>query len=264
MKVDRKDVLAKVSSIKRGKNNYYDSNIFLVPNNISFSLSNDDALVYVWDDKGVQRVYFAASDPNALKSLLETLPPGTGIEMIGSEVNAETENAITSAGFSLFETYARASIYNLKEDVYKNIPDKYQDVKCWDVIQYAEKDHAEDIYNLLYNTFDPFTSHLPTFEEIRADIEKKNIVDVTEDGHVVAFIMFKIQGKKIYIEQIINQGKSLYMHALYMGILEKAMDDGINMAYTWVREGNDRAYALMRRYGYQWEKIRNFAYRKND
>ena len=155
-----------------------------------------------------------------------------------------------------------ASIYNLKEDVYKNIPDKYKDVNIWDIIQYAERKHAQDIYDMLYDTFDPFTSHLPTLDQSVVDIEHRNVVVVTEEDHVAGFIIFKVIGKKVYIEQIINRGKSVYMHALYMGVLEKAMADGINSAYTWVKEDNERACALMRRFGYRWEGIKNFAYRK--
>ena len=258
------DIFSIISSIRKGKKDYYDSNIFSVPKKIECIRTNDKAMVYIWDDKGVKRVYFAANDPEALRPLLAELPAGSGIEIIGKQIKPETEKVITDTGFKLFETYARASIYDLKGDVYKNIPDKYKDVKAWDIIQYAEEQHAEDIYDLLYDTFDPFTSHLPSLDEIKADIDKGNVVVVTEEGHAVAFIIFKVIGKKVYIEQIINRGESVYMHALYMGVLEKAMADGINIAYSWVKEGNARAYALMHRYSYQWEGIKNFAYRKND
>lgn len=256
------DIFTKISSIKRGKKDYYDSNIFFVPEEIDKVVANEHAIVYAWNDKGVERVYFAANDPEALRPLLEEMPPESGIEMIGKQLNHETEAVILDAGYRLFETYDRASIYNLKEDVYKNIPDKYKDVNIWDIIQYAERKHAQDIYDMLYDTFDPFTSHLPTLDQIVVDIEHRNVVVVIENGHVAGFIIFKVIGRKVYIEQIINRGRSVYMHALYMGVLEKAMADGINIAYTWVKEGNERAYALMRRFNYQWEGIKNFAYRK--
>lgn len=256
------DIFSKISSIKLGKKDYYDSNIFFVPEEIDRVIFNEHALVYLWNDKGVRRVYFAANDAEALRPLLEEMPSKSGIEMIGKQLNHETETVILDAGYRLFETYARASIYNLKEDVYKNIPDKYKEIDIWDIIQYAERKHAQDIYDLLYDTFDPFTSHLPSLDQILEDIDRRNVVVVTEDDHVRGFIIFKVIGKKVYIEQIINRGKSVYMHALYMGVLEKAMADGINIAYSWVKEGNERAYALMRRYSYQWEGIKNFAYRK--
>lgn len=256
------DIFSKISLIKRGKRNYYDSNVFSVPEEIDHVIFNEHALVYLWNDKGVRRVYFAANDAEALQPLLKEMPSKSGIEIIGKQLNHETETVILNAGYRLFETYARASIYNLREDVYKNIPDKYKGIDIWDIIQYAERKHAQDIYDLLYDTFDPFTSHLPSLDQILEDIDHRNVVVVIENGHVAGFIIFKVIGRKVYIEQIINRGRSVYMHALYMGVLEKAMADGINIAYTWVKEGNERAYALMRRFNYQWEGIKNFAYRK--
>ena len=127
------DIFSKISSIKRGKKDYYDSNIFFVPEEIDRVIFNEHALVYLWNDKGVRRVYFAANDPEALRLLLEEMPPKSGIEMIGKQLNHETETVILGAGYRLFETYTRASIYNLKEDVYKNIPDKYKDVGICDI-----------------------------------------------------------------------------------------------------------------------------------
>lgn len=256
------EIRTKISELKKKKTGYFDSNIFTMPQEFEDVIIGEDAVVYVFNDKGVKRVYFAACDPKALQAVLAKLPSGSGIEMIGKGIKDETKAAIEEAGFELFETYLRATIPNMKEDIYKNIPDKFKGVDCWGNIQYAEPRHAQEIYDLLYSTFDPFTSHLQSMEELMEDIEQKQFVVATEDDHVFGLMSYEYQGKKLYMEHAINRGPSVYMHSLYFALLEKAIEDGINVAYTWMRIDNDRILAFANRYGYVLEDIRSFAFRK--
>ena len=262
MNTQSAEIRKKVSELKKARDTYYDSNIFTMPDKFENISSNDGAVVYTFDDKGVLRSYFAANDPGALKKLLINLPSQTGIEVIGKTMKSETESAILDSGFELFETYLRATIPDMRNDIYKNLPERFQNVDCWSYIQYAEKKHAQEIYDLLYNTFDPFTSHLQNMEELLEDIEQKQIVVALDEDHVAGLMSYEYQGRKLYMEHAINNGPSIFMHSLYFAILEKAIKDGINVAYTWMRVDNERILRFVNRYGYVLEDTRSFAYRK--
>ena len=65
-----------------------------------------------------------------------------------------------------------------------------------------------------------------------------------------------------YALDMINVGESERMHALYFKVLQDAVDDGINYAYTWMRTDNTRAHAFAGRYGLVDDKMRNFVFEK--
>lgn len=260
----RRSIQKKVSELKKSKKDYFDANIFLVPENITRVEESENGIVYIFTDKGVERVYFAANDPEALRELLEKMPEGSGIEIVSDHVDPVTKEAINKAGFRDFESYVRASVTDLKNNIYANIPDKFKDVDCSQWFRQGAPEDAPAIYEILYDTFSPFTSHLQSMEELMQEIENGTVVVAPKEGPIEGFITYLYQGKKLYIEQTVNRGESIYMHSMYLSVLEKAIEDGINLAYTWVREDNPQSNGLIRRYGYKHEKVKNFAFLKEN
>lgn len=256
------NVFKEASQLRRNKTDFFVSNIYCNPDRIDQIEQNDNALAYGYDDKGVFRVYFAANDADALCDILKKFPKSSGIEIIGAELDERLEKALDDAEFESFAVYLRATIHNMKEDIYKNLPEKYQDVDCWSYVQYAEPEHAQEIYDMLYGTFKPLTSHLQNMDELLEDIKNKQVVVALEDGHVLGFMTYEYQGKKLYMEHAINNGPSILMHAIYMALLEKALEDGINVTYTWMRDDNSRVLAFARRYGYEIDNVKNFVFEK--
>lgn len=256
------NVFGEMSKIRKNKTDFFASNIYGNPPKIDMIEQSGNAIAYGYDDKGVFRVYFAGNNADELNLALKKFPKGSSIEILCDEMDERLERILTEAGFGRYAVYLRETIHNIKEDIYKNIPDKYKNIKCWDYIRYAKPEDAKEIYDLLYHFFRPITSHLQNMDELMEEIKKNQVVVALEDDHVVGLIIYKYQGKKIYIEHIINTGPSVFMHALYMALLEKALADGINVAYTWTRDDNSRALALTKRYGYEIDKIKNFVFEK--
>lgn len=261
---DRKRVREKVSKLKKEKDGYFDSNIFLLQKEITGVEENEHAVAYIFVDKGVQRVFFAANEPEALTQVLQRMPAGSGIEIVSDSLNDTTAEALRSAGFEDFETYVRATVHDLKNEMYANIPEKFSDVEPAEWFRQATPEDAEQIYEILYDTFSPFTSHLQSMDELMAEIEDGKVVAAPKEGPVEGFITYLYQGKKLYIEQTVNRGQSVYMHSMYISVLQKAVEDGINVAYTWVNVDNPQSNGLIRRYGYKHDNVRNFAFLKAD
>lgn len=259
---DHKNILHLASEFRRNKTGYYCSNIFSVPPTVKQYERANGAAAFSIDDKGVERVYFTADNPEDLAAVLERFGEGAGIEIIGKTLDDETRNALEKAGFKSFCVYLRATIPNLKEDIYKNLPERFQGVKCWDYIEYATLDDLDAIYDMLYETFKPLTSHLQDREELKQQILDKRFVVSRTDGEVSGLMSYEYQGRKLYMEHAVNRGASINMHAMYFALLEKAIDDGINTAYTWMRDDNDRVLAFTRRYGYVIEDIKNYVFQK--
>ena len=259
---DYKNILQLASQFRRERTGYYCSNIFSVPETIKRYEKADGAAAFSIDDKGVERVYFAANSPSDLESVLSRFDDGAGIEILGKGLDEETEHALDRAGFKPFAVYLRATIFNMKEDIYKNLPEKYRDVNCQDYREVATQDNLEDIYDLLYSTFKPLTSHLQDREELKQQISENRFIISRTEGKVTGLLSYEYQGRKLYMEHMINKGPSINMHAMYMPVLEKAIEDGINTAYTWMRVDNERAHAFARHYGYVLEDVRNYVFQK--
>lgn len=255
-------ILRKVTTLKKEKTSYYTSNIFGIQDSISNIEENEHAIAFVFLDKTVKRVQFAANDGDSLKEVLERMPVPSGIEYIGNELDEITKKAIVDAGYRFEGDYVRRIIKNLKDDIYVNIPDKFKGVDCESNYRYATQEDAEAIYKMLYETFSPFTSHLVNMEELKEQIDKREVVVAPPEGPITGLLTFWYQGRKLYMEHAINRGESVNMHSMYFSVLEKAAKDGINVCDTWVEINNIPSMKFGNRYGFVNERLHNFAFVK--
>ena len=116
----------------------------------------------------------------------------------------------------------------------------------------------------MYDTFDPRESHIKSLEEIKAMARNHNLKVVTEQGNILTLVAFLFEGKKLYIEQVINRGPKPYMHCLYLSILEEAAREGIHYAYTWVNAENEKGKRLAMRFGHEKEGLKDYIFVKGE
>ena len=89
-----------------------------------------------------------------------------------------------------------------------------------------------------------------------------NIVIHKENGKIVTILTFNVKPKAIYMEHMLNEGKSEYMHMLYYAVLKNNMNKGVLTSDTWIRKTNVRAFNFVRRYGLFPGSLKNFVFCK--
>lgn len=255
-------ILRKITEIRKIRGEKLLNNIYSIPDDIEQFYENENGISFLINDKGVNRVYFISNKPESLHELLEDYPEGTGIEIIGRDLDEAMEVALRESGYEPFEIFLRASNTKLIETYDQRIPEKYEGIDCLQYVQNAETKHADEIYNLLWETFTPLVSHLQDKEQLKEQILQERIVVSKENGVLTALLTYEFQGKKLYMEHAVNHGSGILMHSLYFTTLKKAADVGINYVYTWMREDNVRALGFARRYGIVPDGIKNFIYQK--
>ena len=258
--VDRQYILKKMTEIRKSKTLDFISNIYSIPNHIVQYEENENAIAFLIDDKGVKRAYFSSNDKFSLHCLLKRFPSETGVEIIDYSLGNSIATALQESEYELFAKYLRLTNANLKETYNLHIPNRFKDVNCEKLFKFATEKDMIQIYKLLYSTFKPLTSHLQNMKELQDDIINQRVAVVENNQKIETLLTFKYQGKKLYMEHMINTGRSEYMHALYFYILNKAVNEDIKVVYTWVREDNFRALTFVDRYGLVPDGIKNYVF----
>lgn len=226
----------------------------------------EKSIVFGRKDGAVYRVYFYTAAQGELGYLLSTFPEEAVIDWISIENHepASLFHEFQAAGYRCQAVYERYHIRNLKDDIYTNIPEEFRSLTADTYGRYAEEGEAEEILTLLYNTFDPRESHIKSLEEVRQMAQSHNLKVVLEQGRIITLVAFLFQGKKLYIEQVINKGPRPYMYCLYLSVLEEAVRRGINYAYTWVNAENQKGKRLAIGFGHEKEGLKDYIFVKGD
>ncbi len=226
----------------------------------------EKSIVFGIQDHLVYRVYFYTAAIDELPELLKAYPDEATIDIIARRRDDLTSllEQLVSAGYSRYALFERYHILNLKEGIYTKIPDFFQGQKAMQYGRYATEEDAEEILRLLENAFDHKESHLQDMKRLKHMINNKNVRVISEDSKIVTVVTFWYEGKKEYIEHVVNIGCREYAHALYLSAFEIAVSNGINYAYTWIKSTNRRMQRFGSRFGYEKEDIVDYIYVKGE
>ncbi|MGX8773425.1 MAG: N-acetyltransferase family protein [Bacillota bacterium] len=260
--MDFMTVMRKMTDIKKEKTDYYDSNIYAKIDDVDMYEEADGTMALGVKDRNVLRVSFASNNPETLADVLSRFPSFSGIEVICPEINEKTKSAILSAGYRQKFIYLRGINKNLAETLEEVGRGKYSDVNINDYVQEASVADAEDIYSYIHDVFDDLGDHLETYDEVVEDIKNGRYHINRTDGSLNAIVKSIIEGRKVNMEYIANRGPSVLAHSLYLYALREAAEQGVNVAYNWIREDNDRSIAFHSRFGIVQDGIRNYVFQK--
>ncbi|MCM1157868.1 MAG: GNAT family N-acetyltransferase [Bacteroidales bacterium] len=124
----------------------------------------------------------------------------------------------------------------------------------------AEKDRGR-LREMMDNTFDVFSDHIPTDEELDIWIKNDNIICMRIDGTVVGFIIFEDKGKTSYIRMVCidREHRGNGMGNRLMDIYFRIHQDYKSFT-LWYDMQNTAAYALYHRWGYEKENMYNLIF----
>lgn len=263
---DLTQIKKKMQSIKRQHKKAV-SNYYALSETLLFDVCQTDrTIVFGRQDDLVYRVYFYSAAIDELVDLLKAYPNGATIDILarGRDDFTPVFDKVVLAGYGQHAIFQRYHIPNLKTGIYSRIPADLQGLDTAEYGRYATEEDAEQILQMLQDTFDPKESHLQDLNELKRMIQNKNVRVISEQDKIVTLVTFWQEGKKLYVEHAINTGRREYMHCLYLGVLENALSDGFNYVYTWISSVNERIRRFISRFGYEKEDVEDYIYVKGE
>ena len=220
--------------------------------NACYISDNDKALIFLLKDRDIYRLYFACNDLSALSCLLDTLPSDLKISfeyITKFDMPENLHNLITK--YFIFDTeYQRMR------------------VKCTDLRQFkkysaneietANEDDIQYICEVLNKTFNHYSSHLPSIEELY-DLQKNKQVLVTRNDKslITSFMLFKLNGKSSNFDQLVsidhNALNTMKLLDYYNSVIKLK---NINDSFLWVDVINNKPVVKMHKlFGYNFDGL---------
>ncbi len=232
-------------------------------------LENDKALVFVVQEPFRKRVYFAAADPDACSVLLSQLPENSVLEYICQDNTNPLESVFINGGMERYTSYTRITVTYF-DNPYK-VPEVgrrklLQDMYDPEIGEYAGEEHATQLYQITREIFDEFCDDIFTLEKWREIIKNKECLVYCENGEIIAYFVYRLEGKKFYSNLSVNRGSANYLYNLERRVMEGMWNKGIHTFYSWVKEDNIRAMRrenrMVKRCTKSRHEIYNFIYIK--
>lgn len=225
------------------------------------------ALVFKWNDMGVRRIFFFASDIEELGHILSILPNESVIDFITKDKEA-LQVCFEQAGFKLYLEYGRFYIKPGNAEAEELRHSLEDDEKASEIFnapygELAKESDAEVIDRHLRRVFDHYEAHFYSMDKLKEHIRKGWVWVAREKGEIIAGNLFEIQGKKVYGAYIWNDGGLDVLCSLNHKVSQYLSNLDIQYYYCWMRLSNKRIIRYNMKYnGYVPDGIYDMIYVK--
>lgn len=238
------------------------------------TIYGENSVVFWHDDKGIVRGYFYSSDKEELRKLLGKLPQGCVVDYI-TRTKDKFLDFLSDSGLVLLNEMHRMSSANLTENEKREVERKRQVLKenlyQPKNVRPADLNDLEEIYNKLYEAFDPREGHLPSKPELESYIRNKWVSVYHENKVLRGIEIFKIISNVRYGYLLWNEaGAEGYVslnvcdNDLYNQYLIENHIESIKQkySYAWVDAKNKKARRLIEFQGRKFDGLYDFVFEK--
>lgn len=247
----------KVRELKeKGKKLYSNCyvNIAEISSENSTIISDESIVIFHREAGNIHRGYFYTTDWTDLELALSKYEDPVVIEFVTKKCD-EYDSVMQHMGYT--------NINRLKRLSNVNIGGLFKENERFEIAEYANIADAEQVYQLLWETFDSKISHLPDLCEVKEAINLKQFV-VCKDvsGKIVSVLQEVVSPKKYYFNQVINKGDKIKFHQMIKCCLYQYHQSGGKYAYSWVEEKNIASLKFFGKYGFQPDGMWTIVYSK--
>lgn len=209
-------------------------------------LMSEDSLCVIIHEPSVDRLLFFTVNDLDLVEISNLLGEGYVLDIVSKDSNLYAD-LLTKMGFKQLTKLQRVANKDMMLSILASTREMVLD---FDKSIVAQVQHIEDIYNLLWNTFDTRISHLPDKEELERQIKSMEIrIIEDESGKIVTLYQVSVEPKSYYINQIINKGSKDSFHKMLIDDFKRYCDNGGRYVYAWVETENKASLGLFKKYG---------------
>ena len=232
---------------------------------------NEKAIVFVVQEPNRYRAFFGFEDGDFLSEILLQIPDGTVMEYIFRPKKNPLKKIFENGNMEKYSTYIRSTIcysgnpFSIPEEGRRKLLEQMYEPTFG---EYAEKKDAVELYNLTKKTFDVLCDDVFTLEQWDKIIERKECLLHRENGNIVTFYVWRLEGRKLYSNMVVNEGPANFSYNLERRIFEEMWSKGIRIFYAWyniknkkaLKRGNEKTEELIK----SKEIIYNDIYIKNN
>lgn len=207
-------------------------------------MENEQAIVFIIQERFRKRCFFAYADEEAFVSLLLKVPSNTILEFVSREPTNPLEEVFDRGNMNAYATYIRKTEcyvdnpYQIPGTGRRALLSEMYDPNCG---EYPTMEAAEELDALHRQVFDPLCDDMYTIDEWKEKIDKKEILVYRENGKIMAYYCFCLEGRKLYSNISVNTGNTNILYNMERRIFEEMWDRGIRVYYAWFNEKNDKA-----------------------
>lgn len=213
-----------------------------------------ESVVFLDPDGDVNRVYYGTANPADLEQVLKKVPASLplALDHIGESLPDGVRHALCEAGFTLEATFGRISNYH------------FRDFQGADSATLASSVDQAEILRNIHEDFDLYVDHLPDAGELSRFIENRWVLvnRRPEDGRVSGYLIFEEQGARTLIRSWHSGPGDIPMGGMVLlGQFHNLMaPTNVKSTFGWVNEENTMAIMVYRRFGYEFERMRDFIF----
>jgi len=229
------------------------SNYFGLATGFDYDYQIVDGTIVVRKKEGdFYRLFVLSTDAAELTTILSCLQEEHVINIPSRKPIDDWQAVMKDSGFEYYSTYSRycnTKIATMKKHkTTLNI--------------HATIENTEEIYQLLTETFSPYTGHLPSKEELEEMILNQQVlVDKYSDGHVCGVNIHTITGVTGYGNAWVDKGE----HAveLLLDMYNEMIEKGVKRHVFWVNDANTGVAKMHIKMGAKLDGLKDYTYIKN-
>lgn len=243
-----------IEKIKKGRSLHFLSNCYSLDclENAEMIWEMKDSFLFSYNDHGIKRLSFFVESYSVLDELLNQIYEGIYYFELMSK-NPEEYNNPNVKTIAKMMRMSSADCSKVLED--ETLLQYKDDLIC--VV--ADVKEAEEINDVLWDTFSTEVSHLLYLDELKREIKAGNVF-IHKGEKIDAILQADIKPKKFYINQVVNKADKRIIHAIMIKQLERYVQGGGKYLYAWVDEKNIASVKFHSKYGLKHDGMWNIVY----
>ena len=214
---------------------------------------SEESLVFLDPDGDLSRVYFGTGNLDDLKLVLRKLPKlPLALDHIGESLPDSVKRSLVEGGFVLEATFRRISNYHFREFQSHVSPNR------------AEPADRSEVLQRIHEDFDLYVDHLPSANELAEFIERRWVLvnRHPETNRITGYLVYEEQGARTLIRSWHSSSQDIPMGGMVLlGQFHSAgASAGVKSTFGWVNEHNRMAIMVYRRFGYEFDGLRDFIF----
>lgn len=208
------------------------------------TIQNSDGHATIVKETEKNKMYFCTASQDSFVNLIKQAPNNTVFNYAYRKEN-DLLPLTEAAGLKKYATYSRSTIcyhsnpYLEKEIPRRQILQKMYDPECG---EFPTEENIPELDELCHQVFDPLCDDVFSYAEWKNVIANKEILVYKEAGEIIAFYVFRYEGKKLYSNLSVNIGGANTLYSMERRIFEEAWEKGIRVYYGWGNLDNYRAH----------------------
>ena len=215
-------------------------------------LIEDGTIVVRKKEGDFYRLFVLTTDALTLASILSSLQEEHVINIPSRKPIDDWEELMNKCGFEYYSTYSR----------YCNTKIATMKIHKTNLNIHATIENTDEIYQLLTESFSPYTGHLPSKKELEEMILNQQVlVDKYTDGRVCGVNIHTITGVTGYGNAWVDKGE----HAveLLLDMYNEMIEKGVKRHVFWVNDANIGVAKMHIHMGAKLDGLKDYTFIKN-